>query len=45
MNRLHEKGYITDPVGTARSVLLTEDGAHESARLLGTLFGRRPLAR
>ncbi len=40
MNRLHEKGYITDPVSKARSVLLTEEGAQESERLLRELFGR-----
>jgi DNA-binding PadR family transcriptional regulator len=40
MNRLHAKGYITDPVSKARSVLLTEEGARESERLLYELFGR-----
>lgn len=42
MGRLHEKGYITDPVGKAKSVLFTEDGARESQRLLHALFGRQP---
>jgi hypothetical protein len=42
MSRLHEKGYITDPKGKAKSVLLTEDGAQESDRLLKALFGRQP---
>lgn len=42
MGRLYEKGYITDPVGKAKSVLFTEDGARESQRLLQTLFGRPP---
>jgi Domain of unknown function (DUF6429) len=42
MGRLHAKGYITDPVGKAKSVLLTEDGARESQRLLQVLFGRQP---
>jgi hypothetical protein len=41
MGRLHEKGYITDPVGSAKSVLLTEEGLRESARLLRTLFARQ----
>ena len=45
MNRLHEKGYITDPVSKAHSVLLTEEGARESARLLEGLFSRTPGAR
>jgi len=42
MGRLHEKGYISDPVGKAKSVLFTEDGARESERLLRALFGRAP---
>jgi tetratricopeptide (TPR) repeat protein len=41
MNRLHEKGFISNPVGKARSVELTEAGAERSARLLRELFGRR----
>ncbi|HEX7152783.1 MAG TPA: DUF6429 family protein [Thermoanaerobaculia bacterium] len=39
MNRLHEKGYISDPVGKAKSVLFTEEGLAESERLLQELFG------
>ena len=42
MGRLHEKGYITDPVGKAKSVIFTEDGARESQRLLHALFARHP---
>jgi hypothetical protein len=42
MGRLHEKGFITDPVGKAKSVLFTEEGARESERLLQVLFGRHP---
>jgi hypothetical protein len=42
MGRLHAKGYITDPFGKAKSVLLTEVGARESQRLLQLLFGRQP---
>jgi hypothetical protein len=42
MARLHEKGYITDPVGKAKSVILTEDGARESQQLLHALFARHP---
>ena len=40
MQRLHEKGYISDPVGKAKSVGFTEDGLRESERLLSALFGR-----
>lgn len=39
MNRLHEKGYISDPVGKAKSVVFTEEGLAESERLLDELFG------
>lgn len=39
MSRLHEKGYITDPVSKAKSVTFTEQGLHESQRLLTVLFG------
>ena len=42
MGRLHEKGYITGPVGKAKSVIFTEDGARESQRLLHALFARHP---
>lgn len=40
MDRLHEKGYISDPVGKAKSVAFTEEGLRESERLLKQLFGR-----
>ena len=39
MNRLHEKGLISDPVGKAKSVVFTEEGLSEARRLLGELFG------
>ncbi|SDM17991.1 hypothetical protein SAMN05192555_11060 [Franzmannia pantelleriensis] len=38
MNRLHEKGLIENPVGKAKSVLLTVDGLKESERLFQTFF-------
>jgi hypothetical protein len=40
MARLHEKGFITDPVGKAKSVALTEEGLRESQRLFELLFTR-----
>ena len=43
MSRLHEKGYISDPVGKTKSVLFTEEGARESERLPQGLV--RPIAR
>ena len=42
MNRLHEKGYISDPVGKAKSVAFTEEGLRESERLLEKLFAVGP---
>ena len=40
MNRLHDKGFIFDPVNKAKSVLLTEEGLAESKRLFEELFGK-----
>ena len=41
MERLHRKGFISNPVGKAKSVVLSEDGLAESERLLRVLFERR----
>jgi hypothetical protein len=44
MNRLHEKGFISDPRGKAKSVAFTEEGLIEARRLLQELFSiDRPL--
>ncbi|MBI2206001.1 MAG: hypothetical protein HYU41_19340 [Candidatus Rokubacteria bacterium] len=40
MSRLHDKGYIGDPVGKAKSVVFTEEGLRESERLFTKLFAR-----
>ena len=40
MRRLHEKGYITDPVSKTKSVVFTEESLRESERLFRVLFGR-----
>ena len=40
MNRLHEKGFILDPVSKAKSVALTQEGLAESKRLFNELFGK-----
>ena len=37
MVRLHEKGYIMDPVSKAKAVTFTEEGLRESERLLNAL--------
>jgi hypothetical protein len=41
MNRLHEKGMITDPRCKAKSVVFTEEGAKRSEELLEKLFGKQ----
>ena len=38
MNRLHKKGFISDPQGKARSVVFSEAGLKEAQRLLQKLF-------
>ena len=38
MNRLHEKGFISDPRGKTKSVVFTDDGLLEARRLLEELF-------
>ena len=38
MNRLHTKGWIHDPVGKARSVVLTEQGVERSRALFPKYF-------
>ena len=38
MARLHEKGYISDPHGRAKSVAFTDPRLRESERLLTELF-------
>jgi hypothetical protein len=40
MNRLHENGLISDPVGKAKSVSLSERGLKESERLFKKLFAK-----
>jgi len=41
MNRLHEKGMISDHVGKAKSVVFTEEGERRSRELFKKLFGRQ----
>ena len=38
MNRLHEKGFISDPVSKAKSVVITVQGQREAERLFRTMF-------
>jgi hypothetical protein len=43
MDRLHAKGLISDPVGKAKSVVVTEAGLREAERLFRELFATRHL--
>ena len=38
LNRLHESGYIDDPVSKAKSVVLMDEGAERSKRLFEKHF-------
>jgi hypothetical protein len=40
MDRLHEKGLISDPVGKAKSVVFSEEGLRRSEALFREMFGR-----
>jgi Domain of unknown function (DUF6429) len=40
MSRLHEKGYITNPMSKAKSVVFTEEGVQASERAFCRLFCR-----
>jgi hypothetical protein len=40
LKRLHEKGYIGDPVGKAKSVMVFEEGAARAEELFFKLFGK-----
>ena len=41
MDRLHEKGYISNPQSKAKSVVFTEEGLERAQTLLAALFGKR----
>jgi hypothetical protein len=41
MGRLHEKGFIYNPVGKAKSVEFTDEGLREAKRLFREMFARR----
>ena len=38
LNRLHEKGYISDPKSKAKSVVLSEEGVKKSEELFKKYF-------
>jgi hypothetical protein len=40
MNRLHEKGYIDNPINKTKSVWLTDEGLNKSKLLFAKLFSK-----
>jgi len=40
LDRLHQKGYISNPKGKAKSVALSEEGLKRSEELFERLFGK-----
>jgi hypothetical protein len=41
MNRIYEKGLISDPVSKAKSVIFTDEGSRRSEELFRKLFASR----
>jgi len=41
MDRLYKKGFIDNPVGKAKSVVLTKEGLRDSERLFNEMFSKR----
>jgi hypothetical protein len=39
LDRLHQKGYISDPRSKAKSVVMTEEGEQRALELFEKLFG------
>lgn len=41
LNRLHEKGYLSNPVGKAKSVAISEEGFLRAKELFEQYFARK----
>jgi len=41
MKRLHEKGFISDPRGKAKFLILYEEGFQEAEKLFQEFFGKK----
>jgi hypothetical protein len=39
MDRLHQKGYISDPKGKTMSILMSKEGAERAKALFNKYFG------
>lgn len=44
MDRLHEKGYISDPKGKAKSIAVTPEGREKAEALFQKHFGKKKKA-
>jgi hypothetical protein len=42
MDRLHEKGFISNPAGRAKSVVLSDEGLERAEQLFRNLFETKP---
>ena len=42
MERLHKKGFTSNPLGKAKSVVLTEEGLRQAERLFAEMFAADP---
>lgn len=42
LNRLHQKGFISDPRSKAKSVIFADEGAQRAAQLFNKLFQKTP---
>ncbi len=42
MNRLHEQGFIQNPVNKNKSVWLTDEGLQHGRQIADRLFGKKP---
>jgi hypothetical protein len=40
LDRLHKKGYISNPASRAKSIVFSDDGLREAERLFAKLFTR-----
>ena len=41
LGRLHEKGWISNPIGKEKSVVITDSGLRKAEECWGELFGER----
>jgi hypothetical protein len=41
MDRLHKKGFISDPAGKTKSIVFTEEGLERSEALFAKMFSKK----